>query len=104
MKVTRIDHSGNSAKFLVATKRGEFKIAISYTLRTNVWLLSDRAVELQLATELAEAIVSRHDPRLPYRKVYVFSDHNMPDSPADVINEIRRYGYEKITEKYTQSR
>lgn len=94
MKVTRIDHSGNSAKFLVVAKKGEFTVAISFTLRTKIWMLAGTDQELEVASELAEAIVSRHDPKLPFRKVYVFGEHNVSASADETIAKIRKHGYQ----------
>jgi hypothetical protein len=75
MKVTAVPKTGNSSKFLVATKRGDFTMAISYTLRTKIWMLADEDAELAAANQLAEAIVSRHDPSLPFERLYIFAEH-----------------------------
>lgn len=94
MTVTPLEHSGNSAKFTITTKRGDFVLAISRTLRTNIWQLADAEAELQAATELAEAIVSRHDPKLPFKKVYVFAEHNSEPVLEQAVTRIRKFGYE----------
>lgn len=94
MTVTPLEHSGNSAKFTITTKRGDFIVAISRTLRANIWQLADADAELQAATELAEAIVSRHDPKLPFKKVYVFGEHNSEPELQRAVTRIRKYGYE----------
>lgn len=92
MLVTALPNAGNSLKFQVVTKRGEFTIALSYTLRTKIWELEDPEAELAVAKELAEAIVSRHDPTLPFRPIYIFAEHNSDPSFTKVIQHIRKYG------------
>lgn len=92
MTVTPVPQTGNSAKFHVVTKRGEFTIALSFTLRTQVWKLSDGHAELSAAQELAEAIVSRHDPALPFRQLYVFAEHNVEPTHEATVQKIRKYG------------
>lgn len=92
MVVTKIPHAGNSSKFHVVTKRGEFVMAFSFTLRTKIWELQDPDDELLVAKELAEAIVSRHDPALPFKPLYIFAEHNSDPSYAKAIQHIRKYG------------
>lgn len=92
MIVTALPPKGNSSKFQVVTKRGEFTIALSFTLRTKIWQLADAEAELAVAKELAEAIVSRHDPALPFKPLYIFAEHNTEASPADTLQRIRKYG------------
>lgn len=96
MKVTPAAASSNSAKFNVTVKRGEFIVALSYTLRTRIWQLADSAAELDAAKELAEAIVSRHEPSLPFKPLYIFAEHNTAPSLADTVHTIRKYGYDKM--------
>jgi hypothetical protein len=50
MTVSAIQSAGNSSKFRVVTKRGEFVIAMSFTLRTKIWTLADADVELSAAS------------------------------------------------------
>lgn len=95
MTVTAIDSAGNSSKFQVVTKNGEFNLAISFTLRTKVWKLADSEAELATAKELAEAIVSRHDPSAPFMQLYIFAEHNSRPLLADTIQQIRKYGMDK---------
>lgn len=91
MIVTALPKTGNSSKFLVALpKRGEFTIALSYTLRAKIWNLTDDAAELLAAKDLAEALVSRHDPKLPFKKLYVFAEHNMAPSLDEAIKNLRK--------------
>jgi len=92
MTVTPLDVAGNSSKFLVVAKQGEFKLALSRTLRTIVWELGDEATELAAAQELAEAVVSRHDPATPFRELYVFAEHNTLPTLTDTVSRIRKYG------------
>lgn len=94
MQVAAVITNGNSSKFQVITKRGEFTIALSYTLRTKIWLLPDNDAELEAARELAEAIVSRHEPTLPFKPLYIFAEHNSDPSLAATIQGIRKYGYD----------
>lgn len=93
MTVTPILNSGNSAKFTVTTKNGEFVLALSYTLRTKIWELHGADEEFTAATELAEAIVSRHDPKLPFRKLYIFAEHNTQPLLKQAVQQIRKHGY-----------
>lgn len=94
MKISALPPKGNSSKFQVITKRGEFTIAVSFTLRTKIWQLTDSEAELAAATELAEAIVSRHDPALPFRPLYIFAEHNTEPALTDTLQRIRKYGFE----------
>lgn len=92
MNVSLLNHPGNSSKFHVVTKRGEFTIAMSFTLRTKLWQLADAETELAVAQELAEAIVSRHDPALPFKPLYIFAEHNTQATADDTIKLIRKNG------------
>ncbi|MDB5170211.1 MAG: hypothetical protein JWN82_607 [Candidatus Saccharibacteria bacterium] len=93
MNVTALPPTGNSSKFSVVTKRGEFILAVSYTLRSMVWHLKDAPAELTAAKELAEAIVSRHDPALPFKELYIFAEHNSDPTLAKTVERIRRDGF-----------
>lgn len=92
MIVTQLPIMGNSSKFHVAANRGEFVLAISYTLRTKIWKLADTAEELAAAKELAEAIVSRHDPALPFKPLYIFAEHNTDAALSGTVQRIRTTG------------
>jgi len=92
MIVTALAPKGNSSKFRVVTKRGEFTIALSFTLRTKIWQLADADAELHAAKELSEAIVSRHDPALPFKELYIFAEHNSEPSLEKMIQHIRKHG------------
>lgn len=92
MIVAALPQTGNSSKFQVVTKRGEFVIALSFTLRTKIWELKDANEELAAAKELAEAIVSRHNPELPFKPLYIFAEHNSDPSFSKVLQHIRKYG------------
>lgn len=87
--------TGNSSKFTVVTKRGEFVVALSYTLRTKVWELANPESELFAANELAQAIVSRHDPKLPFQPLYIFAEHNSEPSLVGEIKRIRKLGIDR---------
>lgn len=91
MTVTPLPKTGNSSKFLVVVaKRGEFVIALSFTLRSKLWQLQTPEDELDAAEQIAEAIVSRHDPKLPFRPVYVLGEHNTGPTLEATIHHLRR--------------
>lgn len=92
MIVTQLPINGNSSKFHVEANHGEFIVALSYTLRTKIWKLADADAELEAAKELAEAIVSRHDPALPFKKLYVFAEHNTYSLLDETVQRIRKNG------------
>jgi hypothetical protein len=93
MKVMALPATGNSSKFHVVTKHGEFNMALSFTLRTKIWRLADATSELSAAKELAEAIVSRHDPGSEYKQLYIFAEHNNLPSLSDAVKQIRKDGF-----------
>jgi hypothetical protein len=93
MNVTALDTTGNSSKFQVITKRGEFVIAMSFTLRTKIWSFDSAEAELAAAQELAEAIVSRHDPKFPFKPLYIFAEHTAEPSFNKTVQQIRKYGF-----------
>ena len=93
MIVTSIDSVGNSSKFHVVTNNGEFTIALSFTLRTKVWELQNADVELAAAQELAEAIVSRHNPKYPFKEIYILGEHNTKPSLELTVSQIRKSGF-----------
>ena len=93
MRVRALPATGNSSKFHVAAKHGEFNLALSYTLRTKIWKLGDAVSELSAAKELAEAIVSRHDPDSEFRQLYIFAEHNTESSLSEAVKQIRKDGF-----------
>jgi hypothetical protein len=93
MIVTPLPKTGNSAKFRATTKHGEFVITLSYTLRTKVWKFANEEAGLAAAKELSEAIVSRHDPALPFSSLYIFAEHNSEPTLAEAIANIRKQGF-----------
>lgn len=93
MIVTKLPTTGNSSKFQVAAKNGAFTIALSFTLRTKVWGFADDEAELAAAKELAEAIVSRHNPELPFRPLYIFAEHNSEPTFLGAVQRIRKHGF-----------
>lgn len=93
MNVTALPATGNSSKFHIVTKRGEFDLAISFTLRAKIWKLADEASELAAAEELAEAIVSRHDPDNEFRRLYIFAGHNTSPSLDTAVKQLRKDGF-----------
>jgi hypothetical protein len=91
MTVVPLPQTGNSAKFLATVnKRGEFVVAFSYTLRTVRWELQTPEEELQAGTQIAEAIVSRHDPKLPFKTKYIFAEHNTEPTLEATVKYLRR--------------
>jgi hypothetical protein len=94
MTVSAIQSTGNSSKFQVVTKKGEFIIALSFTLRTKIWDLADAEAELSAANDLAQAIVSRHDPLLPFKPLYIFAEHNSAPTLGEAVQKIRKYGFD----------
>jgi hypothetical protein len=77
MTITPLPKTGGSSKFQVTVnKRGEFTIALSRTLCSIVWQLESPEAELDAARQMAETIVGRHDPALPFRDKYIFAEHN----------------------------
>lgn len=92
MIVTALPRTGNSSKFRVETdKRGEFTIALSYTLRTGIWQLENEAAELAAAQQMAEAIVGRHDPRLPFKARYIFAEHNSQPTLVAMVKHLHKF-------------
>lgn len=85
--------TGNSSKFHVVAKHGEFDLALSFTLRTKIWKLGDATSELSAAEELAEAIVSRHNPGIEFRRLYVFAEHNTGPSLGEAVKQLRKDGF-----------
>ncbi len=91
MKVHALPQSGNSAKFEVQTAKGKtFVLAFSFTLRTKIWQMQDADAELAAAKEVAEAIVGRHDPALPFKSKYIFAEHNTQPTLDATIKYLRR--------------
>lgn len=95
MIVTPLASNGNSSKFNVTTKHGEFVLAMSFTLRKKIWELDDGAAEQTAAEELAEAVVSRHDQSLPFKPLYIFAEHNTLPTLVQTVQQIRKTGYPK---------
>lgn len=93
MRVMALPATGNSSKFHVVAKHGEFDLALSFTLRTKIWKLGDAASELSAAEELAEAIVSRHDPDSEFKRIYIFAEHNAGPSLGEAVKQIRKDGF-----------
>jgi len=92
MRVVALPATGNSSKFHVVAKHGEFDLALSFTLRTKIWKLGDATSELSAAEELGEAIVSRHDPDSEFRRLYIFAEHNTGPSLSETVKQIRKDG------------
>jgi hypothetical protein len=91
MIVTSLPQAGNSSKFEVSiAKRGTFVIALSFTLRSKIWELPDAAAELAAAQQIAEAIVGRHDPKLPFKDKYIFGEHNSEPTLQATVKYLHR--------------
>lgn len=93
MTITPLTSTGNSSKFQVVAKQGSFMLALSFTLRTKIWQLTGPSVERTAAQDLAEAIVSRHNPKFPFKTIYIFGEHNSEPSLAQTVNLIRKTGF-----------
>jgi hypothetical protein len=77
MIVTPLPQTGNSSKFQVSVaKRGTFVLTFSFTLRSKIWQLPDAEAELAAARQIAEAIIGRHDPKMPFKDKYILGEHN----------------------------
>jgi hypothetical protein len=76
MKITPIPRTGTSAKFTITTKRGDFMLSLSRTLCEEKWGLQTEEQQFDAANRMAEAIVGRHDPAMPFAPKYIFADHN----------------------------
>lgn len=70
-------------------------MALSYTLRVKIWQLADAEAELAVAKELAEAVVSRHNPELPFKPLYIFAEHNTEPTPEATVQQIRKHGIDR---------
>jgi len=91
MTVTPLPQTGNSSKFQVnIAKRGTFVLAFSFTLRSKVWQLPDADAELAAAKQVAEAIVGRHDPKLPFKDKYIFGEHNTESTLQATVKYLHR--------------
>lgn len=91
MKVTALPQTGNSSKFEVQTAKGvTFVVAFSFTLRTKIWQLPDADAELAAAAKIAEAIVGRHDPIMPFRSKYIFAEHNTEPTLEATVKYLHR--------------
>lgn len=93
MNVTALTNTGNSSKFHIVSKNGEFDMALSYTLRIKIWKLADAESELAAATDLAEAIVSRHDPSVAFKRLYILAEHNTAPTLVETVQRIRKTGF-----------
>lgn len=93
MHISALTPTGNSSKFHVETKSAAFDLALSFTLRKKIWQLDDEAAELSAASELAEAIVSRHDPATPFKTLYVLAEHNTLPTVTATVASIRQAGW-----------
>lgn len=91
MTVVPLEKTGNSVKFLVTVnKRGSFVLAFSNSLRVLRWQLTTPEDELQAGKQVAEAIVSRHNPKLPFKEKYIFAEHNTEATLEATVAYLRR--------------
>lgn len=91
MKVTPMVTNGNSSKFEATTAKGAvFCIALSFSLCTKKWKFEDEAAKLAAVEQMAEAIVGRHNPKLPFSKVYVFAEHNTEATVDSMVKYLKR--------------
>jgi hypothetical protein len=92
MKITPLEKTGNSSKFIItlSRSRGEFMLSLSYTLCHTVWQLPDESAILEVATKMAEAIVGRHDPETPFKEKYIFGDHNTAPTVDEALAYLKK--------------
>lgn len=91
MIVAQLPKTGGSSKFLVTVnKRGDFVIALSRTLCSIVWQLQTPEAELDAAKQMADAIVGRHDPALPFKDKYIFAEHNSEPTLDAMVKRLRK--------------
>lgn len=91
MTVTPLPKTGGSSKFqVVVGKRGSFVIALSRTLCLVIWTIDTPEAQLEAATQMAEAIVGRHDPALPFKHTYVFAEHNSQPTVEAMMKHLRK--------------
>ena len=90
MNVVALPQTGNSSKFQVKITRGTFVLAFSQTLRTKIWQLPDHDAELAAATQIAQAIVGRHDPKQPFKDKYIFGEHNAQPTVEATVKYLHR--------------
>ena len=92
MKITPLEHTGNSAKYTVELSkgRGQFMLSLSYTLCNVVWQLKTDEEKLNAATQMANAIVGRHNPAVPFKDKYIFGDYNSEDSLEKMVVYLKR--------------
>jgi hypothetical protein len=90
MKITVLPKTGTAAKFMIHNQRGDFMIALSSTLCRVKWQLADEQAELDAATQMAQAIVGRQDPALPFKPKYIFGDHNTEDTLESMVKYLHK--------------
>jgi len=92
MKIVPLEPTGNSTKFMVELSkgRGEFLLSLSYTLVNKVWQLKTEEEKLDAATQMANAIVGRHDPGTPFKDKYIFGDHNSEETLDAMVQRLKR--------------
>lgn len=90
MKIAPLPRTGTSAKFIVNNKRGDFMISLSRTLYEK-WELHTADQQLEAATQMASAIVGRHDPKLPFKDKYVFAEHNTEPTLEATVSRLHKY-------------
>jgi len=91
MTITPLPKTGGSSKFhVVVARRGEFMLALSRTLCSMIWQLDSPEAELAAAKQMAEAIVGRHDPSLPFKDKYIFAEHNSQPTLEAMIKYLHK--------------
>lgn len=93
MNIVALEKTGNSSKYQItlSKQRGGFMISLSSTLCNVVWQVQSEEEKLDIATQMAEAIVGRHDPRFPFKPKYIFGDHNSEDTPDKMIARLKKF-------------
>lgn len=65
-------------------------LTFSFTLRSTIWQLPDAAAELAAAEQIGEAIIGRHDPKLPFKDKYIFGEHNTEPTLQATVKYLHR--------------
>lgn len=66
-------------------------ISLSRTLYEEKWGLRTEQEQLDAACQMADAIVGRHDPKLPFAPKYIFGDHNTEATVKDTVTYLHKH-------------
>jgi len=90
MKITPALRTGDSAKFTVSTKRGDFMVSLSRTLYEK-WGLTTEDMQLEAAHKMALAIIGRHNPAAPFKHKYIFAAHNTQPTLDETVAYLHKH-------------